>query len=265
MKIYISADIEGVTGCTHWNETYTNKADYAEFRDQMTAEVAAACEGALAAGATEIWVQDAHGGGRNIVAERLPEQVRLIRGWSHHPFSMVQELDGSFDALCMVGYHAAGGTDANPLSHAMTTRFAQMTVNGRIASEFLIHAWAAETVGVPTAFVSGDEGLCEEVCSLQEKITTVGVKRGAGSSTINLHPRLAVKQIRDGVEAALKGELTACHIALPEKFEVALEFKEHHVARQGSYYPGMEQTGPRTLRFATPDWYDVLRMLLYVL
>ena len=74
------------------------RVSYAEFREQMTAEVAAACEGALNAGAEAIVVKDAHGTGRNILPERLPESVILIRGWSGHPLSMIQELDDTFDA-----------------------------------------------------------------------------------------------------------------------------------------------------------------------
>ena len=75
MKVYITADIEGVTGMAHWDETYKDKPDYKEFQEQMTDEVVAACEGALAAGATEILVKDAHDSARNILASRLPEQA----------------------------------------------------------------------------------------------------------------------------------------------------------------------------------------------
>lgn len=75
----------------------------------MTEEAVAACQGALAAGATEIWVRDAHGSGRNILQEQLPKEAKLVRGWSGHPYAMVQELDSSFDAICMVGYHGPAG------------------------------------------------------------------------------------------------------------------------------------------------------------
>ncbi len=65
MKVYISADIEGVTGVTTWDEAELHKPDHGIAQEQMTAEVRAACEGALNAGATEIWVKDAHDSGRN--------------------------------------------------------------------------------------------------------------------------------------------------------------------------------------------------------
>ena len=111
MKIYMSADIEGITGVTHWDETELSKAESVVPREQMTAEVVAACEGAIQAGATEIWLQDAHGTGRNIIAARLPQEVRLIRGWSGHPFEMLQELDDTFQGVILIGYHSRAGAD----------------------------------------------------------------------------------------------------------------------------------------------------------
>ena len=102
MKIYISADIEGITGVAHWDEATNDKPEFSEFQKQMTAEIKAACEGAFSAGATEIYVKDAHGTARNILASELPQEVKLIRGWSEHPFSMVQELDETFDTAMMI-------------------------------------------------------------------------------------------------------------------------------------------------------------------
>jgi D-amino peptidase len=51
MKVYISVDIEGVAGITHWDEAEKAHPDYPEFREQMTREAVAAIEGAQAAGA----------------------------------------------------------------------------------------------------------------------------------------------------------------------------------------------------------------------
>ena len=121
LKVYISADMEGITGVTHWNEVDPEKPNYAQFQKRMTGEVVSACRGALDAGAKKIMVKDAHYTGRNILPEDLPEEVELIRGWSGHPYSMVQELDETFDALMMVGYHSRAGSGGNPLSHTMSS------------------------------------------------------------------------------------------------------------------------------------------------
>ena len=103
MRVYISADIEGVCGITHWDEATKSCADYAALQQQMQREVVAACEGAIAAGATEIRIKDAHATGRNLDPLQLPRQAHLVREWSGHPLMMVQELDASFDALLLIG------------------------------------------------------------------------------------------------------------------------------------------------------------------
>ena len=103
MKVFISADIEGVAGITSWDETNKNHSDYEYFKIQMSKEVAAACEGANECGAKEIYIKDAHASGRNIIPDYLPENAYLIRGWSGDPLSMVQGIDDSFDALIFIG------------------------------------------------------------------------------------------------------------------------------------------------------------------
>ncbi len=263
MKIYISADIEGVTGATHWDETDLPKADYAAFREQMTAEVVAACEGALQAGATEIWVKDAHDSARNIIAAKLPQEVRLIRGWSSHPFAMVQELDETFQAAMMIGYHsrAAGGT--SPLAHTMTGSFAHILLNGRYASEFLIHTYAAAYVHVPVVLVSGDKGLCDEVAQFNPLITTVAVKEGIGGSTVNIHPSLATARIRDGVAKALSSDLSRLQNPLPPHFAIEACYHDHTKAYPLGFYPGAKQIDPYTVRFEADSYFDILRFLLF--
>jgi D-amino peptidase len=266
MKVYISADMEGVTGIAHWNETDKGKGDYGYFADQMTREVAAACEGALKAGASEIWIKDAHETGRNIDPEALPENVRLIRGWSGHPFSMVQELDESFDALLFVGYHAWAGSNHNPLAHTMDAHGIQyIKINGTYASEFMIHAYAAASLGVPVVFISGDKGLMEEAQALNGNMRTLAVNEGIGDSTISIHPQVAVDQMKKEVELALKGDLASCKIEIPEYFEVEISFAAHKKAYKASFYPGMKQLSANAVGFETHDYFEVLRMMSFVL
>ena len=117
MKIFISADIEGVATTTLWPETEKGSEDYRLHAQQMTMEVIAACEAASEAGASEIVVRDAHEDGNNLDIWKLPENVTLIRGWSGHPYSMVYGIDPSFDAAIFIGYHSAASSEGNPLSH----------------------------------------------------------------------------------------------------------------------------------------------------
>jgi D-amino peptidase len=263
MKIFISADIEGVTGVTHWDETDLNKGESSLFREQMTAEVVAACEGALEAGASEIWVKDAHDHARNIIATKLPQAAKLIRGWSGHPFIMVQELNDTFQAVCLIGYHSRGGAGSSPLAHTMTTNITRMSINARPASEFLIHTYAAAFVKVPVVFVSGDQGLCTEIAGFNPHIGTVAVKEGIGNSTVSIHPQLAATHIREGVAKALQGDLTLCQVNLPAHFTVEVQYRRAFDAYHFGFFPGAVQTDDLTVRFENDSYYEVMRFFLF--
>jgi len=263
MKIYLSADIEGITDVTHWDETDMDKAEYAFAREQMTAEVTAACQGALEAGATEILVRDAHGDALNLIHANLPREVRLMRGWAPDPLMMMQGLDQSFQAAAMIGYHSRARSNASPLAHTMTGAWVRVTLNGQEASEFLINTYAAALFQVPVVFVSGDQGLCQEVNGLNPAIKTVAVKEGTGNSTINIHPELAIERLREGMKTAVQRGLAQCRVSLPKNFEVEIQFKEHSKAHLYSYYPGARLKDPVTVGFAHVDYYEVLRFLFF--
>ena len=138
-------------------------------------------------------------------------------------------------------------------------------INGAYASEFMIYSYAAAREGVPTVFVSGDKGLCDSAQLQHPGISTVAVKEGYGGTTINLSPKLALKQIKKQSETALKVDLNAAKIALPKHFEVEITYKEHAYATRKSFYPGVERVGSHTLKFETDDYFEVLRLFAFVL
>ena len=79
LKIYISADMEGVVGVVTNEQLGPQGFEYARFREFMTQEVNAAIEAAFEAGATEIVVSDSHGNGQNLLIEKLPKNILLVR------------------------------------------------------------------------------------------------------------------------------------------------------------------------------------------
>ena len=40
---------------------------------------------------------------------------------------------------------------------------------------------------------------------------------------------------------------------------------KHNRARRASFYPGVKQIGPRTVRFSSDAYYDVLRFFMFCL
>lgn len=265
MKVYISSDIEGTAGITSWDEAEKAHADYKEFRDLMTGEVLAAVEGAMAAGAREIVLKDAHDSGRNILTEALPDCVKIVRGWSGHPLSMVQEIDDSFDAVVFTGYHSRAGSEGNPLAHTMNLELGEVRLNGVPASEFHLHATAAGYYGVPAVFLSGDQGICADAERLNPGIETVATMEGIGRSTFSIAPKLARAKIKEGVKRALSGNRAACLLKPAAETVMEVFFTNPVSAYKAAFYPGAQHVGNRTVRFAHSDFFEIMRAQKFIL
>jgi len=265
MKVFISADLEGITTTTLPDDTKRGKPDYPVHAIQMTAEVAAACEGAVKAGATEIYVKDAHDDGNNIDANLLPKCTKLIKNWSGHPYGMAEGLDSTFDACLFIGYHAAAGCIGNPLSHTITHKSSSVKMNGKPVSEFMIYSYVAALENVPVVFLSGDREICEDAKLLHPPVVTVAVKEGRGASTIALQPQHACDLIREHVEISLKRDLNTARIVLPKEFDVEICYHDHADAEQMSYFPGVKRIGTHAISFTSKDYFEVKRLFSFVL
>jgi D-amino peptidase len=265
MKIYISADIEGTADVFTWEEVVPGSEEYRKACRQMTAEVAAACAGANKAGAAEIWVHDAHLHGKNIAHESLPDNTILVRGFSGHPYSMLQELNESFDAVILLGCHSEAGSGANPLSHTITRRIHRLHINGTPASEMMLSMYTAASLRVPVVLVSGDQAVCDVCREISPHTATVATKSGHGDSVLCSHPDRVCRSIADETEAVLKKNLPRGQRELPGEFRVEVEFKDHGAAYRASFYPDIETSAPTTVVYKTKDFFEVLRMLHFVL
>jgi D-amino peptidase len=177
---------------------------------------------------------------------------------------MVQGLDKSFDAAIFTGYHSRAGSDSNPLAHTFSGSPMYIKINGRFTSEFLINSYTAAYVGVPVVMVTGDKGLCDDAKEIVPGIQTVSVSEGEGTSNISIHPNLAVKTIKETARKAVGGDLDKCRIALPEKFEVEILYKDNRLAYKTSFYPGARLEGTHTIKFECDDYFDVLRFITFM-
>ncbi|HPJ03081.1 MAG TPA: M55 family metallopeptidase [Candidatus Limiplasma sp.] len=265
MKIYLSADMEGTAGIIDWNETTADHPQYAYFQQQMTREVAAACQGAIAAGATEILVKDAHDSARNIIPDQLPEQTRLFRGWDNTPAMMMAGLDESFDGVLFTGYHAAACTDTNPLSHTMSLKVQSLKCNGKLIAEYDLNAMIAASLGVPVYFLSGDRGLCLAAKDTSPQLMTVATNEGFGPAAVSLHPHTAATRIRETVRAALQCPKPPRLYPLPDRFTFEICYKEHSYAKRASCYPGIRQLDAKTVVYETKHYTDALHAMFFIL
>ena len=265
MKVFISADIEGVNNILTWDETTLGSAEYDTFRKQMTEEVRRACMGAKKAGVKEIFIKDAHDSARNLILNNLPEDIKLHRGWQGCPCSMMAGLDNSFDAVIFIGYHSPSRSDGNPLSHTMNTRIQHIKINGVIASEFYINALYASYLGVPIAFLSGDKNLTKQVINANENIITVSTKEGIHGAVISEHPNITNQLIEERVEEALSRDLKDNIVPLPKHFDIEIQYRNHKDAYSCSFYPGCKLLGSDKVIFNSDNYYEVLRALKFIL
>lgn len=264
MRIYISADIEGITGISRWEETLKGQEAYHRYQEQMTREVAAACEGALLGGADYIIVKDAHEDGKNLIHHMLPQQVKIISGWSNHPFNMAEGLDESFDGVFFIGYHSGGGSNGSPLAHTLSINsIRQISINGRQADEFLIYAYAAHQLKVPVVMVSGDGELIRRVRKFDPLIRTVAVQEGFGGAVVSIHPDVALMRIKKAAKRAVETIKSFTTTQL-ETYELQVEFKQHQDAYKYSFYPGAEQIGEYTIKYVSKNYMDILTLLMFM-
>ena len=265
MKVYISADIEGVNSICSWKETDASNPRYLEFKKQMTEEVRRACIGAKNAGATQIFVKDAHDSAMNIDFSSLPDYVTLHRGWEGNVCSMMGGLDQNFDAVMFVGYHSPSRSQGNSLSHTMNTNIIHVKINDEIASEFLINALYASYLKIPIAFLSGDLNLTNQVKDINPNIEVVATKEGHHGACVSKHPNVTNQKIEQIAEISLRKDLTNNIINLPKHFKVEIAYKNHINAFSNSFFPGCKLVSDDTIIFESDNYYDVLVMFKFIL
>ncbi len=262
MRVYISVDMEGIAGVVHESQTDptdpAHAAEYGRFRRLMTAEANAAIEGALAAGASKIVVNDSHWFMRNLLAEELHQAAELLSG-DPKPRSMVEGIEAGFDAALFIGYHARAGTRHAILDHTYADRIHEVRLNGRPVGELGINAALAGVAGVPVALVSGDASLAAEATALLgDNVATVVVKEAVSRHAArSVAPAVACGMIRDGVTAALKQKHVPFLLPPPITIEVDFALTIH--ADMAELCPGATRTEGRTVAFTHQDYREVFR------
>ena len=262
MRVYISVDMEGIAGVAHEDQTDPtdprHAGEYNRFRRLMTNEANAAIAGALEASAEAVLVNDSHWLMRNLLAEELHPAAELLSGGPKR-LSMVEGIDGGFDAAMFIGYHARAGTRNATIDHTYTSRVYEARLNGQPVGELAINAAMAGVFGVPVALVSGDQSLAAEARTLLgDEVETVIVKQAVGRfATRSLAPAVACERIRKGAAKALGRPHTPLVLKPPIHLEV--DFGLTQMADMAELVPGSIRTAGRTLSYTADDYREVFR------
>ena len=258
LKVFISVDMEGISGVVTSIECSNSGPDYGYFRRIMSHEANAAVLGAFDAGATEVVVRDSHGSARNILPDLLDPRAKLIRDWSGGPGGMMEGIDASFDAVVFVGYHARAGTPDAIIDHTSSGNVTDFAINGQSLPEAGYNALLAGHWGVPVVFVAGDQAVVNQVQELFGEVGTFATKQGIGAASKGLHPEVAQEGIRAGVAEAVRNRGRSRPFTMTKPYTLVLKMKSEASVYNGSYFPGARRTGDWELTFTDDDIYRVM-------
>jgi D-amino peptidase len=271
MRVYISVDMEGIAGISHDRPTTRGNDGYAAAVALMVGEANAAIEGAWAGGATDVVVNDSHGGMDNLLPADLDPRAVVIQG--QKAWSMVQGAgpeagligEDPFGVALFVGYHARAGHPSGVIAHTYSSAPTLTTLDGLPCGETAINAAVLGAWGVPVGLVAGDDRLVEEVAEWLPAADRVIVKRAVGwRAAASVHPSIARDLVRSGAERAVRravaGELEPLRLSAPVRLEV--EYRNGGEADHAAVVPPAERFGDRGVRIVAPDMPTAYRAFL---
>jgi D-amino peptidase len=261
LKVYISADMEGVGGVVTPYQVDRKQDEWGRFRKFMTQEVLAAIDGAREAGASQFVVSDSHGSMENLLIEDLPEGTRLVRA-RPRPLGMMEGLDASFGAVVFIGYHAAADTESAVMAHTYrgATGIRDLRVNGVSVPEGGWNAAIAGHFGVPIAAISGDQAVCRQVSDLVGPIETAVVKQAGGIYTATVMPPVESQRlIREKVKAGIARLPSLKPYAVKTPVIVEIEMGTTADAEIWSWMPGFVRAR-NAVRYTAKDMLEAARI-----
>jgi len=265
LKVFLSADMEGVAGIVAMNQLGQPGPDYEWARHLMTAEVNTAIGAAFDAGATEVVINDGHGSHTNLKADEMDQRASLITG-TPAPLGMAEGIDSSFGAVICIGFHARASTAGAIIDHTYTGTITDMTLNGVHVGEYGMSAAVAGYYGVPVVFISGDSAVAEQARSFIPGIETVTTKEAYTRYTAHtISPQASRTAIAAGVRKALARRNEIHPVRTTTPITLSVEFTDTGITDNVAMIPGSRRTGARTVAYVArdvPEAYRVSRLMM---
>lgn len=265
LKVYISVDMEGIAGIVTADQLLPTGFEYERAREFMTGEAVAAVAGARDAGATQIVVSDSHGNGENLLIDKFPPDVTIIRSWPR-PLMMMQGIDSTFDAAIFIGYHASTTNLAGVRAHTISSaHLAAVLLNGVAMPESGINAAIAGYYGVPVVAISGDNVAVGEAQALIGNMEGAVVKQAISfHAAATMTPEAAQQLVRQKVKAGVQRRTSLRPYVLKSPVQLDVTFKNYTPAEMLSFLPNVQRTTSHGIRFEGRDILQVSRFLEFI-
>jgi D-amino peptidase len=262
-KVYISVDMEGISGVVGDDQTSAGQSEYGRSRKLMAEDANAAIRGAFDGGATEVVVNDSHGSQRNLLPEDLDPRARLI-SHSFKRHGMVEGLDETFDAVIFVGYHAKADSPRGLFAHTGSGVVKDVQVNGRSAGEGGLNTLMAQWYGVPVVMITGDDVAIEQQKEWTPGVRGVVVKRAINMRAVESRP---LAEARREIQAVAKESVAAARKPARQQaaaYNVRMQLRNFTIAEVATAFNEIKLAAPDTVEFSRatmPEAYRIIRVL----
>ena len=274
MKVFISVDMEGVSGLVRWADVIPQGMDYQRNRRFMTGDANAAVAGAFDGGATEVVVEENHGVEElcDLVLDDIDPRCRVIRGAGRPTATTMAGLDASVGVVLLVGHHGRAGSRPGIMAHTVSyERFKAVRVGGRDCGEPELFAIRAGELGAPVGLITGDQVVIDQLRSRAPWAEAVEVKRALSNvagdviapararELIRAGARRAVERARTGELPAYRDERAPYAIEVEMRHEIPSEMRDN-LAR----LPEFDFVAERTVRTVADDMDLGFRRIAYL-
>lgn len=269
MRLFISIDMEGVTGVVNFSEIDKDPQVQRAARKMITREINAAIEGVRDAGAAleEVLVCDSHALGKNVLLDELDPIANIVRGFPR-PIYMMEGLDQRFDTVYFLGYHSRVGVRGGVMDHSFSlSTVHNFKLNGEIIGETEFNAGLAAHYDVPLGLVAGDDILAEQVkVSFGGDVKSVITKQGISKYAAICRPAAVVlDEIRKASQEVALSDSKGSLKKIAEPITCEIEFAQTVFADMAELIPTIRRVDGRTIRFHSPDFVELYRTTMAVL
>jgi D-amino peptidase len=251
VKIYVKADMEGVTGIVSPEQLYPDCSEYLLGRRMLMNDLNAVLEGIYSVQGAEALVYDMHGEGRNVDLEGLTVEVPVICGKPSFGDDFCFGMDDSVNAVFLVGSHACCGAPGAILCRTYDDCIEGIKINDTPVGEIGCEAALAGEFGVPLAFVSADSaGVREARELLGPELEAVEVKHAVSETAGICLPASDTRRLlRAAAAKAVQkaSELPPMLFEAPTKLEVVYRTPQEAAAAESA--PSAQRTGEKTVLF----------------
>lgn len=266
IKILISVDMEGIAGAVTDQQLGPAGFEYQRFREFMTQETLAAIEGAREAGATEFVIADSHGNGQNLLIEKFPADVTLIRSWPRR-FAMAGGIDNTFDGVMLIGYHASTANMEGVRAHTFSSaRLTDVKINNKSISEGMWVAMVAGQFNVPVILISGDNIATKETKDFVGDVEMATVKEALGfHAAKSLTPEASYNLIKAASHKAVKRIKDFKPYKVQNPVTLDVSFKNYRPSEALAYLSIIKRIDSHTIRYVGDDMIKVADFFVFLM